>query len=499
MQRYYNRSPENSFMVLEGEPYEEDYTDRMLRENDIAILLAFYTVQMNKKLQIWYDITGKRSLRDIISQEGVTFENLEMILRYLAAAWKALGNYLINEDRILVDPDSLFFSRNAEVWTVFLCYCPMEKHDAQKQIREMLDYLMKEVEPGKPDVMEAVITMYDRSGEAVSFDEMLEILEDCRNGRSALEMRAFSGNHETGNRAYGEEGSAHRSEGGRRAAGGREADKSRRFAAGLEKDGLSRATGCQEEGGQEEGGREEGGREADGSRRFAAGLEKDGLHHAAGGWGKEEQRQADRKVAWKHLDAQDKVAVEKENSFWREEQQEEFIGEEPSDVVDMLAEIEEQEKTGVFERFKKALAGWFHGGLFEKTGFGKKDRDELFDDVMFDPGEQLYQPTMLLSRADDRFEGKLVYEGYGRELDYVISKTNFRIGSRDEHNDAVLHSPAVSRQHARIMIKNGDFFVEDLNSKNGTYVNGQMVEYRQSVKLNRQDLISFADVAYRIM
>ena len=39
----------------------------------------------------------------------------------------------------------------------------------------------------------------------------------------------------------------------------------------------------------------------------------------------------------------------------------------------------------------------------------------------------------------------------------------------------VLESPAVSRQHARIVRRNNQFLVEDLGSRNGTYVNGEPV------------------------
>lgn len=38
-----------------------------------------------------------------------------------------------------------------------------------------------------------------------------------------------------------------------------------------------------------------------------------------------------------------------------------------------------------------------------------------------------------------------------------------------------LNSPSVSRQHARISHRNGSFLVEDLQSRNGTYVNGELL------------------------
>ena len=42
--------------------------------------------------------------------------------------------------------------------------------------------------------------------------------------------------------------------------------------------------------------------------------------------------------------------------------------------------------------------------------------------------------------------------------------------------DIVLDAGAVSRQHAQITWIDGDFFVEDLHSRNGTFVNGTQIQ-----------------------
>ena len=47
--------------------------------------------------------------------------------------------------------------------------------------------------------------------------------------------------------------------------------------------------------------------------------------------------------------------------------------------------------------------------------------------------------------------------------------------------DVVLDQGAVSRQHAQILLVDGEYFIEDLKSRNGTLVNGQLVEGRQAL------------------
>ncbi|HEY1783996.1 MAG TPA: FHA domain-containing protein, partial [Pirellulales bacterium] len=42
--------------------------------------------------------------------------------------------------------------------------------------------------------------------------------------------------------------------------------------------------------------------------------------------------------------------------------------------------------------------------------------------------------------------------------------------------DIVLDAAAVSRQHAQIVQEGHDFYIEDLHSRNGTFVNGRLVQ-----------------------
>ena len=46
---------------------------------------------------------------------------------------------------------------------------------------------------------------------------------------------------------------------------------------------------------------------------------------------------------------------------------------------------------------------------------------------------------------------------------------------RDESCDVAIPDRQVSRQHARLSLRDNAVFLEDLNSKNGTYLNGQLL------------------------
>ncbi|NJM65336.1 MAG: FHA domain-containing protein [Acaryochloris sp. RU_4_1] len=53
---------------------------------------------------------------------------------------------------------------------------------------------------------------------------------------------------------------------------------------------------------------------------------------------------------------------------------------------------------------------------------------------------------------------------------------------RDPRNTTVIDHPVVSRFHAQIDLKGGTWFIEDLHSSNGTYVNGRQIRTQQPLR-----------------
>jgi len=72
---------------------------------------------------------------------------------------------------------------------------------------------------------------------------------------------------------------------------------------------------------------------------------------------------------------------------------------------------------------------------------------------------------------------------------YPLSGAKLSIG-RSDQSDIALADPGVSRNHARIVREGDDFIVEDLQSTNGTEVNGQPVRRR---RLANGDVVKLAN------
>lgn len=89
--------------------------------------------------------------------------------------------------------------------------------------------------------------------------------------------------------------------------------------------------------------------------------------------------------------------------------------------------------------------------------------------------------------------GRLIPTGGGEEI--PLRKDRILIGRR-ENCDIVLRFPNVSGQHCRMSVESGYWFVKDLDSRNGTKVNGYRVTHRK--RLDPGALLSVAKHQYEI-
>lgn len=104
--------------------------------------------------------------------------------------------------------------------------------------------------------------------------------------------------------------------------------------------------------------------------------------------------------------------------------------------------------------------------------------------------------TVLLDRGRHHPEVWLRYQGKGEEQDFPLGSGDFLIGTQEDRVDFVMQADTVSHIHARITGQDGTFYLEDLNSTNGTCVNGKELVYHEKVKLKPEDRILFADEEY---
>lgn len=473
MEVSFQRNVKGSFMVVSGQGDIPEYEERMLRENQVMVLLSFFTICMNSQVQYWYDITGKTSFRDYVEQEGLSADLIRRFFGRLKTAFDRMNGYLIDPDHIIINPDMVYLERVPSDFRIFLTYYPLEKDGVKSGVSTLTEFLTEQIGQGDSAMTDLCFSLYDATlKEQDAFHAVLEVLK-AYDVDAAEERPAAAISHDPSPASCGLPQACREQAPVRQETGwGTSAEAMEDFA-------------CASSGNQAARGRR-------------------GRHIRTDVGGGGDFQEADEREDRRCRDAAG-------NAYDRYGQSEGQAGN-----ARTPAQIEEDpwgfDSEGDYEEPAPSILsriGSFFAGLFaskkkeaaRRTGnllpVGRDNPNDL--DFEYDQDDTLEQPTVLLSAGTESGSGKLLYEGAGSEKDYVLSKEVFRIGSLDEENDAVLHSPVVSRRHARIT-KSGDaYFIEDLNSRNGTYVNGKMLAYRETQKLQRMDIITFADVVYRFV
>lgn len=79
----------------------------------------------------------------------------------------------------------------------------------------------------------------------------------------------------------------------------------------------------------------------------------------------------------------------------------------------------------------------------------------------------------------------------------VLNKNQFVVGKSQTLADyCITGNQTISRKHAMLFEDNGAWYVDDLNSLNGTCVNGTKVVPGQAVRLKSGDEITLSDESF---
>lgn len=74
-----------------------------------------------------------------------------------------------------------------------------------------------------------------------------------------------------------------------------------------------------------------------------------------------------------------------------------------------------------------------------------------------------------------------------------VNAPEFIIGKESNRVNYCVNNNAVSRQHAKITLNNGSYFITDMNSSNFTYLNGRQIPANTPQLLHSGDIIKLAD------
>lgn len=177
MQVEYKRDVNHNYLILksEGEVNTSSYQVRMLAGNVIPHILKCRIQGLNGKVLFCYDITSRQSLETLFEDKKLGAADLEMIFGGFLRVMEEMTEYLMNPQQILFSPEYIYIdAESSEIY--FCCFAEYEK-PVQDQLRELTEYLLPKMDHQDDRAVMLGYGVYRKAmEEGLQLEEMKEVI-----------------------------------------------------------------------------------------------------------------------------------------------------------------------------------------------------------------------------------------------------------------------------------------------------------------------------------
>lgn len=466
----YRREIKRNYLIIDPETDRaEGYEIRMLQDNPMEGLLHFQVRQKEDGIQFYYDITSRQPLIRMLEGQSWRAEQLRKLMIGIFGVLERMDNYLLKENQLWLTPEYIYLE--PDTFQIWLCYVPGMERDFAEDMSKLLEKILERVDhQDKESVVLAYHIYQESKKENYGIADIMRLIQN----RDMYEAdNGLYRDRNQGDREQAEEDSIEK-EYTEREYTEREYTES----GYLPKSHTKRERKVYRE--LKEAGAEYEKRQA-GSHKNQPERERS-----------EEQRESVGILAriWNWLTGKSKEEAEAEQmvqipweTMFREETEKEennarsFAHSEHNRRISHKQDREERA-----EGYKKNQEGY------------KEDHQQDYKEDYKDD----YPGTVLLADfSDSRKERKLRALESGME-DIALPYYPFIIGKHVHLADYQLDQEGVSRLHLRIDREGEDYYIQDLNSTNGTRWRGRLLENNERVRIDPGDEIEIAAYRYRL-
>lgn len=472
MRAEYKRDMNHNYLIFHGEDKinTDSYQVRMLVGNVMPSILKCRVQGMDGQVMIYYDITSKQSVSSLYEQKKFGIEDLKLVFGCFVRVMEEMAEYLMNPGQLIIQPEYMYL--DAEKKEMYFCCIPGVERDVRQQFQYLTEYILPKLDHGDSQAVIMGYGIYRRALED-SFhlehikEELYRVREDMA-GEIFKEIPAESEECEkTAKRAVDtaeEELFIGRRE---------DADK-KQYRREPEKGNTA---------GDESGkGRNSGGLRkrilvcaggalavfmvlAAGFLGYLPGIELEViLGGIIAGMG----------TGMLVYVVRESVKKKKISAKTGQKEQMEIYS-----VKQCPGELCLEEEPQIREIYLKEAAG-------KQKTIGEPEKT-----VPEDCGE-----TVILSANPVLGPATLVSREPGELATIYLQEDITVVGKLATAADAVINLPTVSRMHAKIRRRDNEYYLCDLNSRNGTSVNGRLLQEEEEYQLQNEDEVDFAQARY---
>lgn len=177
MEAEYKRDLNHNYLILHGEEEVDTstYPVRMVLSNAIPCLLSCRLQSMNGQALLYYDITSRQTVSAVFEKRKVGARELKQLFGGILEALESLSAFLMNPDHLVLRPEYLYM--DVETGTLYFCYVPGHGRDVRQQFREFCEYLLPKIDHQEEQAVVQGYGVYRRvMEEQFSFQDLEESL-----------------------------------------------------------------------------------------------------------------------------------------------------------------------------------------------------------------------------------------------------------------------------------------------------------------------------------
>lgn len=454
---YHREMKKNYLMIAVEESREQGFEAKMLIGNTIDGLLKFRIRKTDNRSQFCYEITSRQPLKRFLETKTIDARQIRNLLLGIAQTLTRMEEYLLSEEQILLDPDYIYV--DLDTFLPGLCLMPGRKGDFPKEFSELLQFLLDKVDHQDKDAVVLIYSLYRESlKENYGLNDLLRWL-----------MKDDSANLEYGDK-----------------------EKDKNHEKENEKSHLAESLNVN--------------KRIDSEERISSEITPEKRNrsfsvHRVIGW--IFILPVIFLICWLHNGMKSVYLLI--TSGWPV-----LIGGGMVSAAGIFYEVlrgkkAPDERIGVGDNSETTD---FSADRVEQKKAGKQSADKavswemVFCEEEPEPEEQKVPEleegthTVLLWSSDSKEDvRRLVPENHVEEP-VLISYYPFLIGKQESLVDYVLQDDTVSRLHVRIDRSGEQYLLTDLNSTNGTSVNGKKLEANEKVILSVGDQVNIANLRF---
>lgn len=427
-----------NYLIVHGQQ-EGDYMVQMLDGNRIKGFLNMEVRKIDNQSEYYYDITGKENLSQKTARGKWKYEELVKLVAGILELVGKAREYLLSEEYFLLQPEYIY--REIGSGEVFLCYAWSESKNINEQFTQLFTYFLNVVDYEDKQAVQLVYQLYDVSREEqCTLQRLWSVFETVDSAVSRVDDESF---HEELKHTLAEEDR-----------------KSKRFK---EKVWMEKKEEGEALAGEEKKKRGKVRKlKPDRKENSFLGIFKKLMEKLSG-----ETKESDPIVKELRITKRDTGNAAKEK----------FI------KTDEKSITAKQEKKQSLSFFKQNNA---------KMSFPADDRTQYTwqeQTVCCLPGEkeklekQVYHCHLL---PEDKSQSTI-----------SMGEFPFYIGRFQKDTNGLKEILSISRMHCKIEQAEGKYYVSDLHSTNGTYVNCIKLTEGNKAELKNGDELAIANIKYR--